>query len=442
MTSSSPKKHPTTPRSTSTPAERRQPAWWLVGGLLLSGLCSSNLWSAPPGRTLHPAQRKLTPLATLPTLQRPAPTHVPVQKSAAPNSAPVAGANGAPASRPASGAPAVGSPNRSSAVGVASTGGSFVPPPPAPELPATPAPPASFTPNPVATPAPRAATVPNTGRLVTDNGSPDSATPRGYRANREGVASQYPPKAPAADARFAGEPGPVQRASIQLVGAEEEEVTPPELPIRETSAPGSLEPTPATDFAGPASERPFKRIQEIFPHYDYAPDTAAKRCDNLCPRPDGVDCPDCRNDPDLPLDEQCPECPAERRLTEVDPHTSQVAATGRRNFQQVNYCWEPSNLYHLPIYFEDFCLERYGHTRHHLLQPVVSNGLFAAQLLGLPYQMTIDPICKKRYVLGWYRPGSYVPYTYHQVPWNTEAAIMQGAAVTGGYFLFAPAVSP
>ena len=50
---------------------------------------------------------------------------------------------------------------------------------------------------------------------------------------------------------------------------------------------------------------------------------------------------------------------------------------GQRAFGQINYHWEPSNLYHLPIYFEDFCLERYGHTRHYLIQPFVSGGLFA-----------------------------------------------------------------
>ncbi len=421
MTSSLLKKHPTTPRNTSTPADRRA-GWLLVGSLLLTGVCSATLQAAPPGsatppaapaRTLHPAQRKLSPLATLPTLQRPAPTHTPIAKPGTPAASPAGTATAKPVA-------------------------SFIPPAPAPEAaPASTLPGVATVEGRVAAPAPQTANVRSTGRLPADNGPTDSAAPRGYRTAPPVAAAAYPPKAPPADAVYAGEPNP-----IQLAGAEEEEVDRPTLPSAEASTPSALEPTPARDYEGPASERPFKRIQEIFPHYDYAPDAATRRCDNLCPRPDGSNCPECRNDPDLPIDEQCPECPVERRLTEVDPHTSQVAATGRRNFQQVNYCWEPSNLYHLPIYFEDFCLERYGHTRHHLLQPVVSNGLFAAQLLGLPYQMTIDPICKKRYVLGWYRPGSYVPFTYHQVPWNTEAAVVQGAAVTGGYFLFAPAVSP
>ncbi|MFM8219723.1 MAG: hypothetical protein ACKOJF_12480, partial [Planctomycetaceae bacterium] len=378
---------------------------------------------APATRTLHPAQRKLSPLATRPTLQRPAPTHSPIAKS------PIANSPKAPAGSPAP---------RPTASATPQPVASFVPPAPAPEAaPGSMLPGRASVESRVAAPAPQAATVRSTGRLPAESGPTDSAAPRGYRAASAVAAAAYPPKAPAADAVYAGQPNP-----IQLAGAEEEELARPTLPAAEDSTPSPLEPTPAQDYQGPASERPFKKIQQILPHFDYAPDAAMRRCDNLCPRPDGADCPECRNDPDLPIDEQCPECPVERRLTEVDPHSSQVAATGRRNFQQVNYCWEPSNLYHLPIYFEDFCLERYGHTRHYLLQPVVSNGLFAAQLLGLPYQMTIDPICKKRYVLGWYRPGSYVPFTYHQVPWNTEAAVVQGAAVTGGYFLFAPAVSP
>jgi hypothetical protein len=56
--------------------------------------------------------------------------------------------------------------------------------------------------------------------------------------------------------------------------------------------------------------------------------------------------------------------------------------------------------------------------------------------------MTIDPIAKKRYALGWFRPGQYVPYKYYQVPWNTEAAVVEAGVIAGSYFLFAPGVGP
>ena len=108
----------------------------------------------------------------------------------------------------------------------------------------------------------------------------------------------------------------------------------------------------------------------------------------------------------------------------------------------MHYCWEPTNLYHNPIYFEDVPLERYGHTRHYLIQPFFSGAKFAVQLLGLPYQMTIYPVCSRQYSLGYYRPGECAPYKYYQIPLNAEAALVEAGVISGGYFLFAPGVGP
>jgi len=108
----------------------------------------------------------------------------------------------------------------------------------------------------------------------------------------------------------------------------------------------------------------------------------------------------------------------------------------RRSFEDVLYTWEASNLYHNPLYFQDAPLERYGHTYHPVLQPFMSVKLFTVQLLGLPYQMTIDPIHKKMYTLGWYRPGECVPQLYYQVPWNKEAGAVETGVATGLFFLF------
>jgi hypothetical protein len=194
--------------------------------------------------------------------------------------------------------------------------------------------------------------------------------------------------------------------------------------------------------------RPFKKMREIHPFFDYEPDqelAASDRCNNLCPRPGGADCPECvEPGPDgvpegrLP----CPECPVEINLRETNRLVGSINDFPTRSFPHINYCWEATNLYAYPLYFEDHCLERYGHTRNILIQPVFSVGLFAAQFVGLPYQMTIDPIFKKRYALGWYRPGQYVPYKYYQVPWNTEAAVVEAGVIAGSYFLFAPGVGP
>jgi len=107
----------------------------------------------------------------------------------------------------------------------------------------------------------------------------------------------------------------------------------------------------------------------------------------------------------------------------------------KRAFESQVYHWKPTDLYHFPLYFEDPPLERYGHTHHELVQPFVSAQRFGMQLIGLPYQMTIDPILKKTYTLGWYRPGEPAPMLLYQVPWNTEAAAAQAGVMTGLFFL-------
>jgi len=106
-----------------------------------------------------------------------------------------------------------------------------------------------------------------------------------------------------------------------------------------------------------------------------------------------------------------------------------------RSFDEIVYTWEPTNLSYNPLYFEDAPLERYGHTHHPLLQPFVSATRFGVQLVGLPYQMTIDPIYKKRYPLGYYRPGEYAPKKLYQIPLNLDAAIVEAGVVTGLFFL-------
>jgi len=99
--------------------------------------------------------------------------------------------------------------------------------------------------------------------------------------------------------------------------------------------------------------------------------------------------------------------------------------------------WAPTNFYHYPLYFEDPALERYGHAYHPIVQPFVSTGLFASQLVGLPYQMVINPVHSKQYALGYYRPGEPAPKKHYQIPWNNEAVVMQTAAVVG-LFLIIP----
>lgn len=195
--------------------------------------------------------------------------------------------------------------------------------------------------------------------------------------------------------------------------------------------------------------RPSRKMSEILPYDSYEPDpeiAAQDRCFNLCPRPKGGDCPDCVEADaagGAPAGPLCPDCPWEQDLRRVgrapgEPDNAFVP----RNFGPMHYCWEPTNLYHNPIYFEDFPLERYGHTRHFLIQPFFSAAKFGIQLFGLPYQMTLNPVCSRKYALGYYRPGEYAPYKYYQIPLNAEAALVEAGVISGAYFLFAPGVGP
>lgn len=166
-----------------------------------------------------------------------------------------------------------------------------------------------------------------------------------------------------------------------------------------------------------------KRISEIQPFFDYQPASAIKGevCWDLCPRPDGLPCKPDENG-------NMPECPSEFKLSD--------AAYSNRMFTDCLYQWQASNQWHNPLYFEDPALERYGHVHHELVQPFVSVARFGVQLVGMPYQMTIDPYCKKMYNLGYYRAGECTPKKYYRIPWNTHAAFNTAAVWTGLIYIF------
>lgn len=229
----------------------------------------------------------------------------------------------------------------------------------------------------------------------------------------------------------AADAAPDQNAApgIQPIPAPDAFPLPPE-----TQALAAVQDPPVPYSEPVRSPAQLKKLSSILPYYDYEPDEEVlkkDRCLNLCPRPGGGFCPECmvRADPTMPGGETaCPECPEEVSLRGM-PFVPRV-------FPHADFSWEPSNLYHYPLYFEDFTLERYGQTRNFALQPIVSTIKFSTQLLGLPYQISIDPIWCRRYSLGWYRPGNPTPCWYYQVPWNARAAAAMAGVYTGGAFLF------
>jgi|GEM_PF-1872009 len=169
-----------------------------------------------------------------------------------------------------------------------------------------------------------------------------------------------------------------------------------------------------------------KKISGIKPFFDYEPDPKIAKnepCRNLCPRPDGKPCKTTDEEGGVIL-----ECPREFKLSH-EPYQG-------RNFSESIYTWEASDVNYNPLYFEDPKLERYGLSRRDLVQPFVSIGRFTGQLVALPYQMSIDPLRKRIYPLGFYRPGEpNTPKRINAIPWNTKAAVTEGLTATGLIFL-------
>ena len=202
------------------------------------------------------------------------------------------------------------------------------------------------------------------------------------------------------------------------------------VPVREV---GEIDPIPQEQDLI-RTPKDLKRLTAIVPFLDYEPDPTLKdQCNNLCPRPNIGNCPECKNRraDEVGADElACPDCPEEVRLGS-DPYLG-------RAFPGLAYNWVASDLYHYPLYFQDVPLERYGHTRPFYIQPLVSVPKFLLQGVFLPYQSVIYPPCKKQYALGHYRPGDCVPYLYYPVPISAKAALVEAAAITGGLYLYAP----
>ncbi len=231
--------------------------------------------------------------------------------------------------------------------------------------------------------------------------SPERAAPA--ESAPEAVSDEealLPARAADAGPGDAGEPPPVEAVDTESLTADDalQPVT------------GALQPGVAPDQQGSNTSR-FKRLQDISPYFDYERDSGMKA--------------EKVGDEGEMAEIALPSLPASQRM-----------------FPQAEMQWEANNFWHYPLYFEDFGIERYGQSRHYLIQPVYSVALFAAQAGFWPYQLVIDPICRRRYQLGLYRPGERTPYLYYQFPWNAEAMAWQVGTVTGSYFLFAPGFGP
>jgi len=151
----------------------------------------------------------------------------------------------------------------------------------------------------------------------------------------------------------------------------------------------------------------FRPITQIEPFYDYSPTSSTKNAMANA------------KEPRFPEVVNLPE-----------------NGTTDRMYADMHYHWHASNLHHNPLYFEDVSLERYGHAYPPMVQPFVSVGKAGLQLVGMPYQLALNPAWNEEYVLGYYRPGDPAPHLRYRVPFNKKAALTATAAYTGLIFLF------
>lgn len=159
-----------------------------------------------------------------------------------------------------------------------------------------------------------------------------------------------------------------------------------------------------------------RRITEISPFFDYDPQ-GGDACQHLCPVPPSI----C--DPNAGF-----LCPEEKPLPET--------RTADRYFADMNFFWAPSNIHYNPLYFNDPVLERYGQVRvHDVVQPFYSMARLGIQLIGLPYEMALHPMCDHEYPLGYYRPGDPAPKLIYQPPLNAKGGAVAAGVYTGLIFL-------
>ena len=105
-----------------------------------------------------------------------------------------------------------------------------------------------------------------------------------------------------------------------------------------------------------------------------------------------------------------------------------------RKFACTTFTWKAAGYCHKPLYFEDWNLERYGHS-HGWADPIVSGAHFFATLPVLPYKMGVELPWECVYPLGYYRPGSCAPWTCPAVPISKRGLMLEAATVTGLVFL-------
>jgi hypothetical protein len=211
---------------------------------------------------------------------------------------------------------------------------------------------------------------------------------------------------------------------VDLLGPRPERGTVASPPSELPAAPGLLAqippgepslPAPATEPAGPAAT---EEVPPLHPRYQELFDTNVSDLTVNIKPPAGA------------FPDQMPLPPSQAgEVYSPDGMSS-------RGWAHTSYQWEATGLAHQPLYFEQPNLERYGYapTRSRFGQSVISAAHFFGSVFILPYRLGAEPVYEQQYVLGHYRPGSYVPYEIHRPPLSWKGGALETAAVVGLIF--------
>ena len=142
--------------------------------------------------------------------------------------------------------------------------------------------------------------------------------------------------------------------------------------------------------------------------------------------------------------------PAEARPIKAIPVPEDWVPLAPRNWAPQRKYWAAAATCHLPLYFQDPVLERYGHSveqfvgplgrfltypvddptqstqRNQMLQPFFSAGLMGLQIICWPYNLVMDPPWEAQYDLGYYRPGDNIPTDTYWLPLHGYGPPLRG----------------
>jgi len=143
--------------------------------------------------------------------------------------------------------------------------------------------------------------------------------------------------------------------------------------------------------------------------------------------------------------------PAEARPIKAIPVPEDWVPLPPRNWSPQRKYWAAAATCHLPLYFQDPVLERYGHSveqfvgpvgrfltypvddptqstqRNQMLQPFFSAGLMGLQIIAWPYNLIMDPPWEAQYDLGYYRPGDNIPTDTYWLPLHGYGPPLRGS---------------